>query len=117
MNSNTFNLINKSDFDFSEKLREARISNNYTQEQVAELVDCSPRYLATIESGKTKGSINFLINLCNLYRLSPNVLFEDYLTFETSQVPSEICGYNTLNEEHKQIVLNSISFLNKLENN
>lgn len=110
-----FNPINKTELDFSQKLRQARLSNALTQEQVAEYIDCAPRYLASIESGNIKGSISLILNLCNLYNLSPDVLFADYLTFKPSQISSELCGYDRLNDEHKQIVLNLISFLNKLE--
>jgi len=116
MSKNEYRPINKNTLDFSSKLRKARISCGYTQEQVAELINCAPRYLASLESGDNKGSVNVIINLCNLYNLSPNILFEDYLITDASYVPSEICGYNNLNDEHKQIVMNSISFLNKLEN-
>ncbi len=112
-----YNPINKNDLNFGKKLRKARISCGLTQERVAELINCAPRYLASLENGQIKGSIPIMINLCNLYTLSPSILFEDYLTFTPSDIQSEITGYNRLNEEHKQIVLNSVSFLNKLENN
>lgn len=115
MSNNNYSPINKNTLDFSSKLRNARISCGYTQEQVAELINCAPRYLASLESGNNKGSISVIINLCNLYNLNPNILFEDFLTTTSNYTSSEICGYNNLNDEHKQIIINSISFLSKLE--
>lgn len=58
-----------------------------------------------------------ILSLCNLYNLSLNELYSDYLNFYNKKDDiSLISGYLSLNSEHRLIVENIISFLNKLEN-
>lgn len=42
---------------FSSKLKELRLAHNLTQEQLAELIDVSPKTYRNYESGKTKPRI------------------------------------------------------------
>ena len=63
-------LAKNKDLKIGKKLKEARISNGYTQEQVAEIADCSSRYIAQLETDATSGSISLLIKLCKLYHIT-----------------------------------------------
>lgn len=102
--------------EIGEKLKKARISNGLTQEQVCEKIDCATRYIGQLETNQTRGSIPIILSLCNLYKITPNDLYSDYLEINTDDL-SKIVGYSNLNDEHKSIVENTITFLNKLENN
>ena len=57
--------------------------------------------------------------MCNLYGVSLNDIYGDYLKFDfnelTKNIPN-IIGYYQLNDEYKSIVDNNIQFLNKLQN-
>lgn len=57
--------------------------------------------------------------MCNLYGVSLNDIYDDYLKFDfnelTKNIPN-IIGYYQLNDEYKSIVDNNIQFLNKLQN-
>lgn len=99
------------------KLQNARISNGYTQEKIAELVGCSPRYISQLESDITIGSLPLIINICKLYHISLDDLYGEYLQVSTSLSKNiNFCGYLSLKEEYKSIVDNSITYLNKLQN-
>ena len=53
------------DFSFGTSLRNAREKRNYKREQIAEREEISPRFLAVIESGRRKPSLDVLIRLVN----------------------------------------------------
>ena len=50
-----------------------RLKNNLTQNQVAELTGLEPRHISQIERGLSKGSIDTLIKLCNVYKITPDI--------------------------------------------
>ena len=88
------------------KLKTARITAGYTQEQISEKLNCSSRYIGLIET------------LCNLYGISLNDVYGDYLTIKyTNEMKnlSSIIGYNQLSEEYKSIIDNNIEYLNILQ--
>lgn len=60
-------------------MQTVRKSLGLTQEQVAEKLYLAPRYVSDIERDKTKGSIDTLVKLCNLYHLTPTFILKDYL--------------------------------------
>lgn len=104
--------------EIGQKLKEARKSIGLTQEQVCEKLNCASRYIGQLETNQTKGSIPIIIALCNLYGISLNDLYSDYLKIDsTFQDLSKISGYFNLNDDYKSIVENNIAFLNKLQNN
>ena len=106
------NIIN-----IGEKLKQARISCNLTQEQASEKAGCASRYIGQLETNQSMGSIPLLLKLCNLYNITLNDLYCDYLKSDSNSEITKISGYFKLNDEHKRIIENNISFLNKLENN
>ncbi len=100
------------------KLQCARISNGYTQEEIAELVGCSPRYISQLESNITIGSLPLIINICKLYHISLDDLYGEYLQISSTLSENiNFCGYLSLKDEYKSIVDNNIMYLNKLQNN
>lgn len=101
-----------------DKLKNARISCGYTQEQVSEKIDCSPRYIGQLETNQSNGSISLIIELCTLYGITLNELYSDYLkpVVHDLKDTTNISGYFKLNEEYRCIVDNAITFLNTLQN-
>ena len=106
----------KKDFKIGQKLKEARVACGYTQEQVSEKLDCSPRYIGQIETDSSSGSISIIIDLCNLYGITLDYIYSDYLKCLSNSDNKIIVGYNKLNNEYKKIVDNNIAFLNNLQN-
>lgn len=101
------------------KLKNARLSAGYTQEQVAEIIDCSSRYISQLETNRTLGSIDSVLKLCNLYKITLNDIYSDYFEFKFNECKDtqNIIGYNALNDEYKSIVDNTIQYLNNLQKN
>ena len=99
------------------KLQKARLANGYTQEQVAEIIGCSSRYVGQLETNNTSGSISLIVNLCKLYHITLNDLYGEYIDANTDLSENlSFCGYISLNNEYKSIIDNNINYLNKLQN-
>ena len=111
---------NKFNIEVGSILQNARIAKNLTQEEVAEKVDCSSRYIGQLETNRTLGSIDLIIELCNLYEISLNDIYGIYLKAINSSASKDKCpnivGYNELSSEYRSIIDNNISFLNTLQN-
>lgn len=61
---------------FSEQIREARLKRGLTQEQLAELIDISPRTYKKYETGKTVPRIQTIRKLCIALNTSSDYLLE-----------------------------------------
>lgn len=110
--------MKKIKFQIGKKLKLARTSCGYTQEQVAELLGLAPRYIGSIETDKSGCSISALVALCNLYNVTLNDLFSEYLTSNKEILDSSaISGYFSLSTEHQTVINNVISTLINIEKN
>ena len=116
MNGEKMKRISSLNIEVGEKLKNARLVAGYTQEQVAEIIDCSSRYISQLETNRTLGSIDSILKLCNLYKISLNDIYSDYFEFKFNEYKDaqNIIGYNALNDEYKSIVDNTIQYLNNL---
>lgn len=112
------NSNNKQDFKKFEKIeighifKSIRKSLGYTQEQVAEKLLLAPRYISDIERNKTKGSLDTLVKLCNLYNVTPTFVLRDYLNINDFNIDKNLVGYYSLSDDEKSIIQNLIRFMN-----
>ncbi len=95
-------------------MKKIRKSLGYTQEFVANELDLAPRYLSDIERNKTKGSLDTLVKLCNLYKVSPGYILKDYIDIDAIEQRQDdsLIGFYNLNNNEKAIVLKLIEFMN-----
>lgn len=94
-----------------QNLKNIRNSLGLTQEEVAESLGLAPRYISDIERDKTKGSITTLVKLCNLYKVTPTTVLQDYLT-TTDTKNDTLSGFNNLSEDEKNIIRKLIQYMN-----
>lgn len=94
-------------------LKNTRSSLGLTQEEVAEKLNLAPRYISDIERDKSKGSIDTLVKLCNIYKITPTFILQDYLDIKDEQPAPELIGFYQLKDEQKEIIKELISFMNK----
>lgn len=94
-------------------LRETRLSLGFTQEQVSEAVGLAPRYISDLERNKTKGSLDTLVKLCNLYHITPTYVLKDFLNSSELEIDDSLIGFYNLTEYEKDIVTQLICFMNK----
>ena len=108
------NSISKTDVDkiFGKILRDFRIKNNLTQENVAELSGLAPRYISQIERGELKGIINTLLTFCNTYKITPNDILINFLDADNfSSKNSYDYKINQLSIRDKEIIDDLLNFL------
>ncbi len=94
-------------------LKNTRKSLGMTQETVSEAVELAPRYISDIERDKSKGSIDTLVKLCNLYQVTPTYILQNYLNTTESKSDNLIQGFSTLSPEEKDFIINLIEFINQ----
>lgn len=61
------------------KIQEARKEKGYTQEYVAEKIDKSVDTFRGIENGRSVGSLESLLNICNVLEITLDYIFADLL--------------------------------------
>lgn len=94
-------------------LQKIRRTLGFTQEQVAESLELAPRYISDIERDKTKGSLDTLVKLCNLYHVSPTYVLKDYInTADTRNINDIIVGFSHLEDNEKDIIRELIVYMN-----
>ena len=64
------------------RVRQQRILNKLTQEQLAEKAGISCAFVGHIERGEKKASIETVVALCNALEITPSVLLRDSLSDE-----------------------------------
>ncbi len=95
-------------------LQQIRKSNGYTQEKLAEEIEVSTRYVSDIEQDRAKPSYEVLIRICNLFKVSLNQIFSEYLKIkENKSLEYSISGYDKLNKEDKETIGHLITYFNK----
>lgn len=62
------------------RVRQQRVLNRLTQEQLAEKTGVSCSFIGHIERGEKKASVETVVALCNAMDISPSVLLQDSLT-------------------------------------
>ena len=85
-----FNLI-------GQKIAEARIKNNKTQESLAEELNITPAFLSNIETGKRKPSLSIFILIAEKLDLSL-----DYLIYD-NDIKTEIDNDIYMKQIYKQL--------------
>ena len=104
----------KSEIKIGDILRRTRKSLSYTQEEVAEMLDLASRYISDIERDKTKGSIDTLVKLCNIYHITPTYVLQEYLDLDDDvKIDPNLIGYYDLSDKDKKIVLELIKYMNE----
>ncbi len=95
-------------------LQQIRKSNGYTQEKLAEEIEVSARYVSDIEQDRAKPSYEVLIRICNLFKVSLDQIFSEYLKIRDNKILEySISGYDKLNKEDKETIGHLITYFNK----
>ena len=105
------------------KIKLARINSKLTQEELAEEIGISTRYVSQLERGLAFGSANTIISLCKTLNIDSNFLFEDLIDSENNTSFNSLVdtkflqSYIKLNTQNKQFVDLIINQLLKLQDN
>ena len=103
------------------KIKLARINSKLTQEELAEEIGISARYVSQLERGLAFGSANTIVNLCKTLNIDSNFLFDDLINAETNTTFNNLVdtkflqSYIKLNIQNKEFVDLIINQLLKLQ--
>lgn len=87
-----------------------RKKNNYTQEQVAELTNLSSKYISQLERGVSGGTLETVLKLCNIYKISPNSLLEQFLDEDILNKSNNIsCDFEKLCKKDQEAIIKLIN--------
>ena len=92
---------------FHDRLKEARIKSNYTQDQLAEILGIGKSTLSGYENGNREPTISTIAKIIDTLNIDANFLYQDEV-ISTNEVSYEIMGmnnkYRELDEHGKKVV-------------
>ena len=95
-------------------IQQIRKSNGYTQEKMAENIEVSVRYISDIEQDRAKPSYEVLIRICNLFHVTLDQIFSEYLSVkENKSLEYSIAGYEKLSKQDKKTIEHLIIYFNQ----
>lgn len=109
--------ISKSEIDkkFGKILRDFRIKNKLTQEQLSEKLGISLKYISRIENGNNGVKTQTLINYMNILGITPNTIYASFITNEKTSKEIEISEkLSSLSDEKKAFINSMIDLLKDL---
>ena len=91
-----------------------RKSHGYTQEKLAEAIECSPRYIGDVEQDRSKPSYEVLVKLCNLFNIGLDEIFSEYLDIKgKKEINTALFGFNKLKPNNQETIIHLIEYFNK----
>lgn len=96
-----------------QNLKNARNSKGYTQEQMAEQLNVSSKFISMIERGCSGLSITNLTNICKILDIEPNSLFNGVLNYTDSKDEYITNALSTLANGDKEFLISVIEYILK----
>jgi len=102
------------------KIKIARSKTNYTQEELAEKISLTPRYVSQLERGIAFGSATTIVSLCKALNISSDFLFNDLIEVNSPEFSNFIDNdflknYSQLNDYNKKVINRLATDLVKLQ--
>lgn len=110
--------VSKSDIDkiFGKILRDFRVKNKMTQEQLSEKLGISLKYISRIENGNNGIKTQTLINYMNILGITPNTIYASFITNEEAVKNIEISEkISSLSDDKKNFLNSMIDLLKNLD--
>ena len=96
------------------KVQQARREKGYTQEYVAEKIDKSVDILRSIENGRSVGSVETLLNICNILDITLDYIFINLLDKKGEILDNKLYkDFQELNLEQKGLINAMIEHMKK----
>ncbi len=97
--------------------KEYRVKNKLTQEEIAEKLEISAKYISRIENGSGGVKTETLVNYINLLGISPNVIFEKLIKNKNLKLEIELSEKAShLSEDNIQFLIDIIDLLENKNN-
>ena len=109
--NNTESELRKS---IGKKIKIARLKAEYTQEQLAEKLSLSTRYISQLERGIAFGSASTIISVCKALDINANFLFSDIINVTDSPSVNDLVGQNFIEnylklDDYNKLIVNALT--------
>ena len=109
--NNTESELRKS---IGKKIKIARLKAEYTQEQLAEKLSLSTRYISQLERGIAVGSASTIISVCKALDINANFLFSDIINVTDSPSVNDLVGQNFIEnylklDDYNKLIVNALT--------
>ena len=109
--NNTESELRKS---IGKKIKIARLKAEYTQEQLAEKLSLSTRYISQLERGIAFGSASTIISVCKALDINANFLFSDIINVTDSPSVNDLVGQNFIEnylklDDYNKLIVNVLT--------
>ena len=96
------------------KIKIARLKAEYTQEQLAEKLSLSTRYISQLERGIAFGSASTIISVCKALDINANFLFSDIINVTDSPSVNDLVGQNFIEnylklDDYNKLIVNALT--------
>ena len=86
-------ITSNTDMDLAKRIRQIRIDNQLTQEQVARALDATPGYICNVENGRTAMSLRMLVYFAKLTNVTLDSLVGSMdSSYTATAIDNEIMG-------------------------
>ena len=109
-------IIEKKDIleSIGSKLQKARRDKGFTQEYVAEQIDKSVDILRRIENGRSVGSVDTLLNICNVLEITLDYIFADLLNKKGEILDNKLYkDFQELDLKEKGLINTMVEYMKK----
>lgn len=107
--------------DIGYNIQMARLKKGFTQEKLAEKCEVSAKYISSIETGKSSGSVSLIIAICNTLEITPNYIFDKTINNLNNSIdvlpPETSLTYLKLKDDNKSFVNQTINHLYLMQKN
>ena len=98
----------------SDNIKSLRKNKGYTQEYVAEKIDKSVDILRSIENGRSVGSVETLLNICNVLDITLDYIFIDLLDKKGEILDNKLYkDFQELTLEQKGLINAMVEYMKK----
>ena len=103
-------ITSNTDMDLAKRIRQIRIDNHLTQEQVAKALDATPGYICNVENGRTAMSLRMLVYFAKLTNVTLDSLVGSMdASYRATAIDNEIMGLLAdLSEDEKTKLIKMI---------
>lgn len=96
------------------KIQAIRKAHGYTQEQLAEKIECSTRYVGDVEQDKSRPSYEILVKFCNTFNIGMDEIFSAYLDIKEKKDSNVVLyGFEKLKQNNQDTIVHLIEYFNK----
>ena len=98
------------------KIKEYRVKNHLTQEELAEKLNISVKFVSRIENGNGGVKLETLINAMNLLSITPNIAFYDLIKNDDLELQLLLSSkISELSKDKIEFLISFIDLFKKLD--